>query len=316
MKVLGFDIGGTKSAVILAEEMDGQIFFLDRVEIQTTREWKTIIDELIIEGIKMLELFNANNENYKIGISCGGPLDSKKGIIQSPPNLPGWDDVPIVDYIYKRLGVKPKLQNDADACALAEWKYGGGKGYENIIFLTFGTGLGAGLILNGQLYTGASNMAGEVGHIRLEEKGPMGYGKGGSFEGFCSGGGIAQIAKEKAHALKEGGIKASFVKRSIDDVTTRDVVEAANKGYEDAIAVLKISGKYLGKGLSILIDILNPEVIIVGSVYVRAEKFLNDEMYKEIEKEALEYSRKVVKIVPAKLGERIGDYGAVVTALV
>ncbi|GAA0720176.1 ROK family protein [Clostridium malenominatum] len=314
--VLGFDIGGTKCAVILAEEKDGDIFFLHRVEIKTVGTWKTVLDKLIKEGKKMLELFSVEDKNYKIGISCGGPLDGKKGIIKSPPNLPGWDEVPIVDYIYKALGVKPKLQNDADACALAEWKYGAGKGYENIIFLTFGTGLGAGLILNGQLYTGASNMAGEVGHIRLEEEGPMGYGKHGSFEGFCSGGGIAQIAKDKAYALKEQGIKASFVKRSIDEVATRDVVEAAKEGHEDALEVLKISGKYFGKGLSILIDILNPELIIAGSVYARAGKFLNDEMYKEIEKEALEYSRKAVQIVPAKLGEQIGDYAAVVTALV
>ena len=315
MIVLGFDIGGTKSAVVLAREADDKIILLDRVEIQTTSNWEKVIDELIEKGKNLLHMFHIDDE-YKIGISCGGPLDNKKGIIKSPPNLPGWDNVPIVEYIYKRLGVKPKLQNDADACALAEWKYGAGKGYKNVIFLTFGTGLGAGLILNGQLYTGASNMAGEIGHIRLEEEGPTGYGKSGSFEGFCSGGGIAQIAKKRAYILKKQGIQASFIKSSIENISTRDVAEAAHKGYPDALEVLRISGGYFGKGLSILIDILNPEVIIVGSVYVRVGKFLNDSMYKEIEKEALESSRNVVQIVPAQLGEQIGDYGAVVTALV
>ncbi|NLY44554.1 MAG: ROK family protein [Tissierella sp.] len=316
MIALGFDIGGTKSAVILAEEIDDHIQFLDRVEILTTEDWRNVIDQLILEGRKMLDNFNIDNQIYKIGISCGGPLDGKGGIILSPPNLPGWDHVPIVDYIYNRLGVKAKLQNDADACALAEWKYGAGKGYNNIIFLTFGTGLGAGLILNGQLYTGSNNMAGEVGHIRLENEGPIGYGKPGSFEGFCSGGGIAQIAKEKAYSLKEQGSTASFVKSSIEDITAKDVSEAAHKGYEDALEVFRKSGRYFGRGLSVLIDILNPELIIVGSIYVRAGKFLNETMYAEIEKESLEFSRKTVQIVPAKLGERIGDYGAVVTALV
>lgn len=316
MMVLGFDIGGTKSAIILAEEIDGQISFLDRVEIKTSSDWRRVIDELIEEGIMMLHQFNVDHMNYKIGISCGGPLDGKKGIIKSPPNLPGWDDVPIVDYIYKSLGVKPKLQNDADACALAEWKYGAGKGYKDIIFLTFGTGLGAGLILNGQLYTGASNMAGEVGHIRLEEDGPVGYGKSGSFEGFCSGGGIAQIAKAKAYVLEQQGLKASYIKGAIEDITTKDVAEAAQCDYEDALDVFRISGKYFGRGLSILIDILNPELIIAGSVYVRAGKFINDAMYNEINREALEHSRNMVQIVPAQLGEQIGDYGAVVTALV
>lgn len=315
MIALGFDIGGTKSAVILAKEIDGGIKFLDRVEIQTTGDWENIIDKLIIKGMKMLDAFNKDNEIYKIGISCGGPLNSNEGIILSPPNLPGWHNVPIVEYIYNKLGVIAKLQNDADACALAEWKYGAGKGYNNVIFLTFGTGLGAGLILNGQLYTGGNNMAGEVGHIRLEAEGPLGYGKYGSFEGFCSGGGIAQIGKKKAYILKEEGIDASFVKSSIDDITTKDIADAAEKGYEDALDIFRESGRYFGRGLSILIDILNPQVIIAASIYVRAGKFLNDTMYEEIEKEALEISRNVVKIVPAKLGEQIGDYGAVVTAL-
>ncbi|WFA08090.1 ROK family protein [Tissierella sp. Yu-01] len=315
MRVLGFDIGGTKSAVILAKKIDGKIVFHDRIEIQTTRDWKKVIDELIEEGSNMLQRFGKDNEEYKIGISCGGPLDGKNGIILSPPNLSGWDNVPIVDYIYNRLGVKPKLQNDADACALAEWKYGAGKGYENIIFLTFGTGLGAGLILNGQLYTGANNMAGEVGHIRLSSEGPIGYGKHGSFEGFCSGGGIAQIAKEKAYSLEKQGLKASYIKLDAEDITTKDVAEAAREGHEDALDVFRLSGEYFGKGLSILIDILNPELIIVGSIYARVGRFLNDSMYREIEREALESSRRAVKIVPAQLGEQIGDYGAVVTAL-
>ncbi|MDF2545160.1 MAG: sugar kinase [Anaerosolibacter sp.] len=316
MIVLGFDIGGTKSAVILAEVFNDRIHFLGRKEIETTTNWKEIMDQLILAGMHMLEISGKKDENFKIGVSCGGPLDSKEGIIQSPPNLPGWDHVPIIEYLHGKLGVKGKLQNDADACALAEWKYGAGRGHENLIFLTFGTGLGAGLILNGGLYTGACNMAGEVGHISLEIDGPVGHGKHGSFEGFCSGGGIAQIAKLKAHELEEQGTKASFMKSSIHHITTKDVAEAAEAGYGDALDVFRISGKYFGRGLSILIDILNPEIIIVGSIYARAGKFLDEEMYREIEKQALERSRKAVKIVPAQLGERIGDYGAIVTAIV
>jgi len=315
MIVLGLDIGGTKSAVVLAEVIDGKIHFFDRREMKTTSNWKELIDDLILEGKNMFEVYGSNYESFKIGISCGGPLDAKNGIIQSPPNLPGWDDVPVVDYIHQKLGIRAKIQNDANACALAEWKYGAGKGYENLIFLTFGTGLGAGLILNGNLYTGTSNMAGEVGHISLEDEGPMGYGKYGSFEGFCSGGGIAQIARLKAYELEKRGIKASYAKAEIEDITTKDVAESAESGNRDALEVFKISGKYFGRGLSILIDILNPEIIIIGSIYVRAGKFLNEEMNKEIEIQALELSRKTVRIVPAQLGERIGDYGAIVTAL-
>jgi len=315
MMILGMDIGGTKSAVVLAEASNDSVCFLDKKTIKTTSNWRQIIDLLVLEGKNMLKVAGKEGELFKVGVTCGGPLDSKKGIIQSPPNLPGWDDAPIIEYIHDKLGILAKLQNDADACALAEWKYGAGRGYENVIFLTFGTGLGAGLILNGRLYTGAGNMAGEVGHIPLADVGPIGHGKAGSFEGFCSGRGISQIAKWKAYELEKQEIKASYIKSEIDDVTTKDVAEAADAGNKDALEVFSLSGKYLGKGLSILIDILNPEIIVIGSIYVRAGKFFEEEMYKELEFQALECSRKAVRIVPAQLGERIGDYGAIITAL-
>ena len=117
-----------------------------------------------------------SQQTAAVGISCGGPLDSKKGLILSPPNLPGWDNVPVTKLLSEALQVPAFLQNDADACAIAEWRFGAGQGCENMVFLTFGTGLGAGLILNGKLYQGASGMAGEVGHLRLFDNGHIGYG--------------------------------------------------------------------------------------------------------------------------------------------
>ena len=160
------------------------------------KSWEEVLNR-IISCVKELLNENGSCRLSAAGISCGGPLDIEKGLILSPPNLPGWDKVPIVKYFQNRLGVKTSLLNDANACALAEWRYGAGKGCRNMIFLTFGTGIGAGLILNGRLYSGASGMAGEIGHIRMEKTGPLGYGKKGSLEGFCSGGGIAMLAKVK-----------------------------------------------------------------------------------------------------------------------
>jgi glucokinase len=146
--------------------------------------------KLLVETLDgLVERLNIKSAIRAIGISCGSPLDSQKGLILSPPNLPNWDCVDIIAP-FKKYQVPVGLQNDANACGLAEWKWGAGKGYQNVIFLTFGTGMGAGLILNGKLYTGTNDMAGEVGHIRLKEDGPIGYGKKGSFEGFCSGGGL------------------------------------------------------------------------------------------------------------------------------
>lgn len=195
MHILGIDIGGTKCAVTTADYTDGNITLIKKEKCDTDLK---ISPEEMIEKLFTLSDSILDKNPDAIGISCGGPLDSKKGIIMNPPNLPGWDNVEIVKLFEDRYGVKPRLQNDANACALAEWKFGAGKGADNMIFLTFGTGLGAGLILNGKLYSGTNDNAGEVGHIRLDRLGPVGYGKSGSFEGFCSGGGIAQLGYTKA----------------------------------------------------------------------------------------------------------------------
>ena len=180
----GVDIGGTKCAVTLGDD-SGNI--LSKVKFETTDVKNTL--NRISEEVSKLKNISS------VGISCGGPLDSKRGIICSPPNLPKWDNVEICSLLKEVSGVPAFLQNDANACALAEWQYGAGKGCENMIFLTFGTGLGAGLILDGKLYSGTNDMAGEVGHIRLSPFGPVGFGKSGSFEGFCSGGGLKQIGQ-------------------------------------------------------------------------------------------------------------------------
>ena len=315
MYVLGFDIGGTKSAVILAKVRKDDVVFIKRGEYETISDWGKMLDVLSFEGKCFLEEYDINREECAIGISCGGPLDSRSGTILAPPNLPGWEEVHIVKYLQDKLGMPAYLKNDADACALAEWYYGAGRGTKHMIFLTFGTGLGAGLILNGTLYEGANGMAGEVGHIRMEESGPVGYGKAGSLEGFCSGGGIKQIGQSKAIELLAQGKRASFHKGSIDEITTKIIAEAAREGDEAAIEVFKKSGSYLGKGLSILIDILNPEMIVIGSIYARAKDLLIEAMENELKNETLDKSLKDCTIKAAELGEKIGDYGAVVAAM-
>ncbi|MDR1547981.1 MAG: ROK family protein [Hungatella sp.] len=229
--------------------------------------------------------------------------------------MPGWVSVPIVSYLSDKLQMPARMLNDADACALAEWKYGAGRGSLHMIFLTFGTGLGAGLILNGRLYTGACGMAGEVGHVRLKEDGPVGYGKAGSLEGFCSGGGIRQMAIDKAKQMEKEGQKASFQTGEKEDIKAKDVAEAAKAGHIDAVELLKESGMYFGRGLSMLIDILNPEVIVAGSIYARTHEFMEVSMWEEISREALAPSAAACRILPAQLGERIGDYGAAMAAV-
>lgn len=314
MFILGFDIGGTKCAVMTAEYENGNIKLLKKEKCPTDRSITPteMIDRLIEMADSIID-----KKPEAIGISCGGPLDSKKGVIMNPPNLPGWDNIHIVEQIEAHYEVPTKLQNDANACAVAEWKFGAGKGKDNVVFMTFGTGLGAGLILDGKLYSGTNDNAGELGHIRLDRFGPVGYGKAGSFEGFCSGGGIAQLGYTMALEKAQSGQYPAFFKPGMTakDVTAKTIADAADAGDETALEVYRTCGEYLGKGLSILIDLLNPEVVVIGSIFARSHNLLWEPCKKVIDKEALPLAAKCCEVVPAALGEQIGDYAAIATAL-
>lgn len=314
--ILGVDIGGTKCAIIYGVDTDGSLEIVEKVKFATTGVDETIAG--ILDGLKrMCAAYGLNQSNTRaVGISCGGPLDSARGIVCSPPNLPGWDNIPIVRLVEETVGIRAALQNDANACALAEWKYGAGKGSRNMIFLTFGTGMGAGLVLDGKLYSGTNDNAGEVGHIRLNEFGPVGYGKAGSFEGFASGGGIAQLA---ASAVKEklmmGGKVAWCPDGDLSAITAKTVAEAAAAGDRLAEQVYEKSAEYLGRTLAYLIDILNPEVIVIGSIFVRAEKLIRPFMQAAIDREALPAAAAVCRVKPAELGEHIGDFASLSIAV-
>ena len=252
------------------------------------------------------------------GISCGGPLDSSSGLILSPPNLPGWDHVPAVKIVTETLGVPCHLQNDADACALAEWKFGAGRGTRNMAFLTCGTGFGAGLIIDGKLYSGSCNMAGEIGHIRAAEDGPVGYGKAGSFEGFCSGGGIAQMAKNAALEKLQMGKGPAYCNsyEKLEYVTAKSTAEAAMQGDPTAIEVYERCGYYLGRAAGILIDLLNLDAIVLGSIFPRAEGLLRHKMEETIRRECLPLNGRHCRILCAELGEQIGNIAALTVAMV
>ena len=308
--VLGFDIGGTKCAVVTAEINEGEITITAKEKIPT--DLGIAPQEMIDRLIALADKIIGAKKVESIGISCGGPLDSKKGVILGPPNLKGWDYVPIIDQIKQHYGVPTHLQNDANACAVAEWKFGAGKGKQNMVFLTFGTGLGAGLILDGKLYSGTNDNAGEVGHIRLESDGPEGYGKNGSFEGFCSGGGIAKLGEIFVEKAIKNGITPSFAN---GEINAKTIADAAEQGDETAIDVYKTCGANLGYGLSVIIDILNPERIVIGSIFARSRDLLWKYTKEIIDKESLSVSARVCEVVPATLGEQIGDYAAIGVAL-
>lgn len=317
MFIAGLDIGGTKCAVSLGRIVhhEDTVEILAKEKFPTPKDYR---DALRALGDALEGLLNRHGSPVlkAIGISCGGPLDSSRGRILSPPNLPGWDDVDVVTPFEARFGVPTALQNDANAGALAEWQWGAGRGCRNMIFLTFGTGMGAGLILNGELYTGTNDLAGEVGHIRLAEDGPEGYGKRGSFEGFCSGGGIARFARTMAEAHLRQGKTTLFCPTfdHLSQITAEKVGDAAQKGDELALEVFKIVAQYLGRGLAILVDILNPEKIIIGSIFLRQRPLLEPLMLETLQREALSLSVSACQIVPPGLGEMVGDYASLSVA--
>lgn len=313
--LIGIDIGGTKCAVLYGQEESSELHIASDIRFPTSTVDATIekILSIISEVMKRSTL---NNEVISaVGVSCGGPLDSRKGLIQSPPNLPGWNNVPIVEKVRTEFGIKTGLQNDANACALAEWKYGAGRGTENMIFLTFGTGLGAGLILGGKLFSGTNDNAGELGHIRLSEFGPVGYGKSGAFEGFCSGGGIAQIAQLLLKEKAQMGITFDWCPpEEINRITAKKVADEAFNGNPLAKEIFRVSGLKLGQGLSIIMDVLNPEMIVIGGIYTRCKSLLEPFMMEVIEKEVLPDAQKVCRILSSQLGEQIGSYSALSVA--
>lgn len=312
---IGLDIGGTKCAVVAGDSS----FTIRRkisFETVTSRGYRKILAEFSSNIQQLMNEF-PGRKPARIGISCGGPLDSKQGIIYSPPNLPGWDSVPITRIFKDEFGIDTVLQNDANACALAEWMMGAGKGTSNMIFLTFGTGMGAGLIIDGRLYSGTNDLAGEVGHIRVDKTGPLGYGKAGSFEGFCSGGGIAQLSRTVVTKKMKRGHKVSFCKSETDlaGLDAKTVAEAARKGDPVALEIINMSAEYLGRGLAVLIDILNPECIVIGSIYSRNEMLFRPFIEKVLKEEALAPALEVCSIKPAVLGDSIGDYAALCVAI-
>lgn len=294
--LLGFDIGGTKCAVVSGYTEGGIVRIDKRVAFPTPNGLEPALLKLETTAREVISSRGLRPES--IGISCGGPLDSRRGVIMGPPNLPGWNHVPITERFSRTFGVPANLQNDANACAFAEWQWGAGRGVDSMVFLTFGTGMGAGLILDRHLYSGTNDLAGEIGHVRLAEDGPIGYGKRGSFEGFCSGSGMIRLARE----------------RGLNVANARQIFEVASMGNQLAKQVIETTARQLGRGLALIVDILNPDCIVIGSIFARQRDQLWPVAEKILTEEALAAGVASCRVVPAALGEQIGDYAALSVA--
>jgi glucokinase len=306
--IAAIDIGGTKIALGLAG-LDGQPLIFRRFPTRVERGPHALVGEACDELERMAGETGARL--VAVGIGCGGPLDRGRGLILSPPNLPGWDEFPIVRLVEERLSLPVLLDNDANAAALGEHEYGAGRGVRNLVYITISTGIGGGLIINDQLVHGVGDGAGEVGHMVVEPGGaPCGCGARGCLEALCSGTSIARRAverlarDERPSLLREEGGAAN--------ITAHSVAVAAQAGDPVAGEVWDETIRYLAAGLSNIIAALAPEAIILGGGVSTSGDQLLVPLRRRVRESVKIMPVEQVRILQASLGGDSGIHGALI----
>ncbi|MCX5726200.1 MAG: ROK family protein [Candidatus Saganbacteria bacterium] len=288
--IIGVDLGGTKIYTAIAD-LKGKI--LKEVEVQTgAKKGKNAVISNICRSVDMaLKAEQATLSEIKsIGIGSPGTVNFKEGIVYDPPNLPGWKKVPLKDILKRKFKTEILVDNDANVAALAELKFGAGRGAKNFIYVTISTGIGGGIIIDGKLYRGAQGAAGEVGHMTILANGPKCGCEGlGHLEALASG-----IAIEKI-----SGLNPIDLEKTIKD------------GNKEAKKVLNGVIDHLGIGLANLVNIFNPELVVIGGGISNMGELLFLPLRKAVKKYSMPFPGKTVKIVKAKLGKRIGVIGAI-----
>lgn len=305
--VAGIDIGGTKIALAVAD-LDGRIIERRRFPARTAeRGPHAIMEEALAEIESMLGKTGACLT--ATGIGCAGPLDRKRGLILSPPNLRGWDEFPVVKIVEERLGVPALLDNDANAAALGEHRHGAGQGYRHLVYITQSTGIGGGVIVRGELVHGVCDGAGEVGHMTVLPDGPeCGCGGRGCLEALCSGTGIARRARERLAASEASSLSSL----SPAEVTARTVAEAARAGDAVAAAVWDEMIHYLAVGVGNLFNVLAPEAVIIGGGVSEAGEQLFAPLRARVRERMRMLPPEKLNILQASLGGDSALHGAVI----
>ncbi len=306
--IAGIDIGGTKIAVALAGTY-GQRLSIFRFPTEIELGPHRILDNAIMEIKRMVE--EARGRLISVGVGCGGPLDRGRGLILSPPNLPGWDQFPIVGILEEAFKVPVLLDNDANAAALGEYKYGAGRGFKNIVYITISTGIGGGIIIGGEIVHGVGDGAGEVGHITVREDDPVcGCGARGCMEAICSGTSIARRAREKLSNGRQSSLTEMVA--NTYDVTAHTVVEAARKGDALACEIWNETIHYLAIGINNIIATLAPEAVILGGGVATVGEMLLKPLREQIQERVKILPVEKISILQAALGGDSGIYGALI----
>ncbi len=317
MNILGFDIGGTKVSIVVGNE-SGEILHKRRVESKTLGGPKEGMRLIMDEARAMLAEADVHLLDIAgIGVSAPGPVDAKNGLLHSLTNLSGWDKLPIAQILADEFGRPAFVNNDANACAMAEWLFGPHKGKDPLIYMTASSGMGAGIIANGRVIQGASDTAGEIGYFVLQRNGlHWRTGINGAFEAYCGGLSLAQTLRQRIEAE---GIQTSILKHAGGDAKAIDVRafrEAVREGDPFAVEQWNEFVEYLAQGIGIMLQTINPRVIILGTIAIHSGPLLMDPLRAALPRYAWPQPIAAAEIVPSTLEGRIGDLSAIASALV
>lgn len=315
--LLGLDIGGTKIGLCVGTP-SGDVLASDRIDVDHALAPDAILTECRGRLSRLLERVGGGKRVLALGAACPGPLDYKGGRFINPPNNPRWHGFALRDWLAKSFEHPTAMMNDANAAALAEWIWGAGRGFENVVFLTMSTGMGSGLIIDGRLFEGPLGLAGEIGSMKLDSRddGPVGFAKRGSVEGYCSGPGMVQMAVSEALVCVQSGEASRLVDayRATGTVSTRDLCEAARAG--DA-AALRVTGRIaheLGRLMAVMTDILNPEVFVLGTIGTAYPELFIPGATATLRREAVAAAAEIVRVVPSTLPDRGNQQALAVAA--
>ena len=308
VKRIGIDVGGTNVKIALVDDK-GKIIYSNSVPTYANMGYEYTVNNIKQAIRDLLKETNTSSKDIEgIGFGFPGQVDYQHGVVRLAPNIPGWVNVPIAKVFEEEFKIPTRVDNDVRCAALGELNFGAGKGCENLICITVGTGIGSGLIINGKLVRGASNSAGEIGHIKLDMTGgPLcGCGDRGCLEAFASGPSIVSMAEEYIR----GGKSTKYRELANPDITPYIVSEAAKQGDRVAQKIFTIMGEYIGIGLTSVVNLLNPEKIIIGGGVADAGEILLNPIREMIAKRAIPVSADAVEVVPAQLGNTAGVIGA------
>jgi glucokinase len=312
---LGIDLGGTKIITAIVDRR-GRILSRDYRETEVQDGPAAVVGQMMEAAADVIAEGGINSAGITgVGIAAPGPIDAHSGVVTAPPNLPGWKDVPLRQLIEDRLGLPTALENDANAAALAEHRFGAGRGTKHMLYVTASTGIGGGFILDGKLYAGATGSAAEIGHMTILPDGPLcGCGNQGCLEALASGTAIAREARELVH----GGTRtliAGLAHGDPDGISARLVAQAAAEGDAEAARILDHAMSYLGIGMANLVNLFNPELLVIGGGLTKMGERLFGPVRSIIDQRAFPANAHAVRVIPAELGDDVGVLGAAAVAM-